>query len=686
MAIRKSCALSLALMLAGCVSGGTGRNYYDPVKQGERASKNKSEYVEKEMANIKAAKTLTSVTLVHKGGKSETLGIAAASKKVREGDTVELGEGVYSSLSGLFAKHLRFVGMGAGRTYLNTGNKPVAVDGTDFWNMTIVETSFIARAEEGVFSIGTNYVGEISIESKSGPELAMGFGVVLGNYSTAQFKGKGPVYSVFSFHAANQADSSRSDWGFMPKDVDAFEWEWLINQGFSGLFGKKAYKGIMGNPEFYAKLDKDWEKVWARVDDPMNKFDHAEIEQYNRIAYKRLLGKLGQYMATMGYVKPEFDKARYESLMAKAKSAKGAGRELMALAIYQEANLASHFSHNDEISRLTGDAARKYREGYACGVFPKGAQGNPVGYAFTLGNALRAQFPAMQLSLGGSCKIEVEHLAQGSSTVKGASKVVGRKDVYEETAASRERSSFEELQRQAAERAADRAADRVRQARFDAAVESMQGTARKMEDGRLKTENGVTTYGSGNWAGSPDASTVGRYNTAVSDQASAQAAAAAQGSGKQYEKTGVQVSTQSSETHFSSWKSKAYVNIKGSRKTIEGPLENTSSTRTCVEEKSANGVFVLNSNCANAGGGQEKLLKEAVEKVFVPKIALMLKAQLLGGLHAPRGSDPLSQLEAAIYSKGYGVGASTADVAALSEKVLGTKRDVISLTSSALGF
>lgn len=608
---------------------------------------------------IAKAERPAAVSVLGLDGKSESVPLPELAARLKDGDVVTLGAGVYPGLGGLHKRNVRVVGKGPYATFIHTQGAPLPVNGTEFWDLSLVDTPFITAGHDGVFAVGSHVVGDTGVEAVGGEgTLSIGLGVAIGDYSTAVFRASVPVYSVFSFHAPRPSNAGNWDQAFAPLDVGSYKYDQEISSPYS--WGKGNAKGRwLGNPKFYAKVSADWDSLWNLVGSTKT---YYPLEPHHRIAYKRLLAKVGEYMALQGHASPAYDLASYKILVAKGDVAQKDGLKLAALAFYQDANLLSRFAHNAELTRKAQDAAHSLRDGLFCDI--RRASADAEDYVKALRTELYGRLPALALSPAGSCELLVKRGNTGSVLLGRAKDVVTHDAVYDETAASKERRAAESRARSDAADSAFRAATRARQARWDAAVESMQGTAAKLEAGRVRVEDvggrKVMSYGSGDFRGGASAGTAAAYDAAMRQKAQAEAAASAPGSRVETELIGYSETTRRSATDRSNWQAVVIPVLNGEAlPAIAGDKESYVTTRSCKETVSANGAF-KKAECdskSNWGTRMDQIKKLAVTSL-TPKVGRFAEERILAPLKpfaAQTGKGALGVADSFLYRVGLGV-------------------------------
>ncbi|TBR25535.1 hypothetical protein EPO15_02045 [bacterium] len=661
--------------------------------EAEKASKERADIRASYLQLIEKAPQPASVSVLSLDGKTVSVPVAELPGRLKDGDVVRLEPGVYRGLAGLQKRNIRVVGKGPYETFINTQGVPLPVNGTEFWDLSLVDTPFITAGHDGVFTVGAHVVGATDVEALGGEgSLSIGLGIAVGDYSTAVIPSSVPVYSVFSLHAPRPSNAGRWDYAFGPVDVDSFAFDAKLDTPFS--FRKSPTKGRwLGNPAFYAKLAADGDSLWTLLASTKTMYP---LEPHHRIAYKRLLAKVGEYAAVQGHAAPVYDQAAYQALAAKADAAKQAGFGFVALALYQDANLLSRFTHNSELVRRAQDAAHDIRDGLRCEVADTTPM-PPHAYAELLRNELPRRVPAMALSRAGVCRLLVSRVSTGSTLISKSTGVVARTAVYQETAASKQRRAAEERARYDAAEAADRAASRARQARWDAAVESMQGTAAKLEAGRVRVEGvggrSVMSYGSGDFRGGASAGTVAAYDAAMRQKAQAEAAAATAGSGVEQEFAGYSETTRESGTSSNGYVAFVTPVFAGEYlPPIKGMPEKYVKTRTCDTTTSANGVFKT-AKCDTDSDVKtwRKQQESSVLFNLAPGVIKLVEARLLQRLKpratAAKRKDPLSEADAYLYRRLgiFGI-VYINDDAAVRREIFGDVRPPLELTTNALAF
>ncbi|MEQ1917950.1 MAG: hypothetical protein ABL955_02035, partial [Elusimicrobiota bacterium] len=456
--MKMNLAIGLCLILLTCGTPAAAKEYNDKrndlYRDKAKDKSVKAELLAKELTKMAALPAKSAAVIKHADGKTESVDLATkeASKKIAAGDTILLEEGVYTTLGGATAPHLRIIGKGRYKTYVNGKDSgPIPVDGTELWDLTLVDARLFARDNEGVFGMGSNFAGEIEVVSAAGRDaLSIGAAIVYGFYSIADFK-DAPVYSYYSLHAPDPRDTDWRDWSAFPVPVEFYS-AW-----YEDLQQARTYKDDYkwrDAPKFYAAALSSLPTTFEKIDEWLAP-PAIPLELKNLITYKRMLAKFGQYIVSQGLGTPIHDVNRVNyanKKLEQALAAKRAGHDLSALALFQEANLMSNFSRNDEISALARDMARKRREGFGCRI-TDGAWG-AGDYVRGLDAALKAAHPAASLSLSApSCHVLITAETR-KNDLGVTSKVVGQRDAYEESAASLARRVWEGERKRDAEAAA----------------------------------------------------------------------------------------------------------------------------------------------------------------------------------------------------------------------------------------
>ena len=131
----------------------------------------------------------------------------------------------------------------------------------------------------------------------------------------------------------------------------------------------------------------------------------------------------------------------------------------------------------------------------------------------------------------------------------------------------------------------------------------------------------------------------------------------------------------------------AMIDVRGSRKAIEGNRETGTSKRICREERSANGQFVINTDCRYENTGNSAF-ESNVKLKFFPAISELYKTRILStaAKPSPRGESPEGVLQARMHDYLYNGGDAKAVSEAASPFLGSNKRETWSVISSALAF
>ncbi|HMN67602.1 MAG TPA: hypothetical protein PKC28_03600 [Bdellovibrionales bacterium] len=628
-----------------------------------------------EFKKAAAAQTVQTKAELVRGTKKESFDFAkdADVKKLKPFDTIELQEGTYKGFGRLTTPHVRIVGKGQDKTYITSEEgKPVWVNGTDLWDMTIVDTEFSASGTEGAYAVACDVAGQTFVKSRLGEEaIPYALSTVL-SVVTAWKKPTSPIQRNLDFGSLDMNFDGKmigarsilvheGDYG--PK----FPIQIAISQVAEKSKGRRTYDSSVNKA-----LEANADAAYAAIDIEVRWFNH-------RVHYKKLFSKMYQYAAARGDFKPAYDEKEFKRLMTGAQAAAKAGHDIGALLLMEKADRLARYTHHDEVAKAADAVLTRAREQGSCTL---GGERNYMEYMV---EEMSKTLPVFKYRGSSACTITfvASPVVAGGTAVSDARKV-GEVDVYQETEASKKKREMEAKSKAMAERAADRAGAKARQARFDAATESMKNTAQKMEQGRVRVEGDQLVSGQGNFAGGASASTLNAYEKNSAEAAREREEAAKPGSGPEMEKVGTRAVVKQTHSKISTYLVTAEMNLFGAKKKLKGQTIMNSEDTNCQSGQVAGGY----QSCTMSYSGGRSEIRQDVDKIYIPELMKAMKPKIIEPrlrrtVAGMKSSDPVEKFDALLTSHLYGGKPDLAGLPEISEKAVGYRCDADCLMSAA---
>lgn len=101
-----------------------------------------------------------------KRGKTEITVDLSANPQIKDYDVIFLDEGTYTTLGNFTAKYVRVRGQGTGKTIITSlpkESKPIIVNSTEFWDLTISDAQFRLHDQSGLWAMNVEFTGSIFV-------------------------------------------------------------------------------------------------------------------------------------------------------------------------------------------------------------------------------------------------------------------------------------------------------------------------------------------------------------------------------------------------------------------------------------------------------------------------------------------------------------------------------------------
>lgn len=564
---------------------------------------------EMKMSLFKEAKII-STAKIQRGNTEIAINFSKAADvpKIKPSDVVLLEEGVYTNLGGPKARHVRFIGKGPKKTFLSTaaGNgTSIAVDGTEFWDLSLVDSQFKLVSREGIWAINIMVVGSVLIEpasEKLKPHFLLRslFSDLI--QSDIPLTNQDPKQGWFQlvegpYHHLHSMERDKGyNWPLERRYQQLPEKQFWLPQ--EKELNKKVNEAVVASAfSLNNKVDffdptRDYfatrvtAEIWRDYESLYDERGNSSLK--DSAGYKGLLARGSHYMISKGHWKADYDKTKHAEVLKKAQTAKAKGNTFLAVALYSEADRIALHSTFDETRKIVRPLVAGMLNNEGCSV-----DGEPDSVSYINLNVL-VYYPVMQFP--GKCHI-YGFSTKLSSSHENSSAVVGKKDVYGLSESKKMEIAAARRQAEMAAAAAQKARERAYQQSILAHTERMADVTRKAEEGRLKIEDGPNgkqmTYGSGNWSGKASAGTTAAINQNLAEAernaAIAQASNEHNVSEKDIVKTGEIVISKDTEKSTYTSNAIAEVTIDGGKKEIFVAPMNSTVERICTNQS---GPFV----------------------------------------------------------------------------------------------
>ncbi len=292
-----------------------------------------------------------------KRGTTETQVDLAEKPVIQDYDVIILNDGVYSTLGDFSAKYVRVIGKGRGKTFINSNkdSKPITVNSTEFWDVTIADAQFKVVDTSGFWAVNVEFAGATFVRPAAND--------------------KSPAFAIRSIFS----DYTNSD--FRTDDTNLYTVLKIDDQTPAGLL---AYED---------EIDRD---------------DSSTLK--DRLAHKGLVARGANYLYQMKNLKPQYNQAKFIQLAQQAKAAKAKGHLYVAMLSWAEADRLSGHSRFDEV--LKEIAPLNQNVSQECGCTVEG-QGLATNIKKEIEQDLYTKLPIT--GLPGKCKIQALHVDKGNT-------------------------------------------------------------------------------------------------------------------------------------------------------------------------------------------------------------------------------------------------------------------------------
>ncbi len=546
-------------------------------------------------------------------------------KLIKDFDVIELLPGRYNNINLGNARSVILLGRG-NETVIHTDKKPILVNNTEFWDVYFYDVKFKAVADEGMWAIGSEFVGDFSIEQASYDKpLRFALYTILCELSFSYMPDTIPNFGQ-SGEFAHLFSQRRTGTSPTLENLALYRFPRFSENSSGPLFkefGKVLDKFSFkdGNTKLDTRIisELDFKRLHQIIDE-------APSEGLNQKSLaKAMLARMGFYGFISQLVKNDADEAKYKSLITAADESMKKGNKLTALTLWGEADLLTKHTNLLEIRKLAEPVAKELNIESGCRINVMNVGSEKIGAAYQ--KSLYEKFPS--LTSPGNCVISLsaERKSQFQKTI---SEVTSSRDTYQLSPAASKRLGDQARAREEAMEKALRAQEKAAQASLLAHSERMVSAAKKDEAGRLRIEGSgsdkTMTYGLGNWNGNVSAATASTMNLANEEtrrQNDLAQATSHFGVGQEdLVKFKTEVDTTQVEYFNAKVSARADLHMGKLRKSFTSPSTPVESKRICYLKNY--GMHMMSCNIDSVMQPVENVVSSQMSSAVIPKLEAFL--------------------------------------------------------------